>query len=97
MSEKKPFRLVWQEVAPGQWHAGGLGKFYVITEDEDGRLTLEQNHGDLGLIEIGEFPTLGRAMVAAHAHFRGDAAHANLLADPYLTRLKAAHPERVPA
>lgn len=58
-------RLVWNEVAAGEWQAGGLKRFFSIIKTEAGNFSLRVRTGDEPSIRVNAFATLRRAQARA--------------------------------
>jgi hypothetical protein len=58
-------RLVWNEIEPGHWQAGGLSRHFSIVPVEDGTFSMRQRIGDAPSQRIGNFKSLRTAQFAA--------------------------------
>lgn len=58
-------KLVWNEVAEGEWQAGGLSRHFSITKTNAGTFSLRVRTGDEPSIRVNAFATLKLAQARA--------------------------------
>lgn len=57
--------LVWNQVGPTEWQAGGLDRHFSIIEADDGSYSMRQRLGDAASTRVGNFVTLDLAKAKA--------------------------------